>query len=215
MKSVISLVGLMAVLSGMLTGCSSVKIAALEKVGYEKRDIVVGRVKKAQTAQEDAQDQFKDALEAFSALVDVKGGALEKKYKELSKVYEKSESRAQSVRDRIDSVEVASNALFKEWKKEIGAYSSATLKQKSQKQLSETKKRYTQLMDAMEKAEGRMDPVLVVLKDQVMFLKHNLNAKAIASLKAELGQIETDVSALVKDLDAAIKEADAFIKGME
>ena len=215
MSRFICSLGLGAVLLGLFTGCSSVKIAALEKMGYEKRDIVVGRVKKAQVAQEDAQEQFKDALEAFSALVDVKGGALEKKYNELSKVYDKSASRAQAVRDRIDSVEAASNALFKEWKKEIGAYSSASLKRKSQDQLTETKKRYEQLMSAMEKAEGRMDPVLAVLKDQVMFLKHNLNAKAIASLKAELGQIETDVSALVRDLDAAIKEADTFIKGME
>jgi hypothetical protein len=33
------------------------------------------------------------------------------------------------------------------------------------------------------RSERGQDPVLVALKDNVLFLKHNLNAQAIASLK--------------------------------
>ena len=35
----------------------------------------------------------------------------------------------------------------------------------------------------MRLAESRIEPVLKSFRDQVLFLKHNLNAKAIASLR--------------------------------
>jgi len=50
------------------------------------------------------------------------------------------------------------------------------------------------------------------LRDQVLFLKHNLNARAIASLQTELTRIQTDVSRLIRDMVIAMQEADSFIQ---
>jgi hypothetical protein len=66
----------------------------------------------------------------------------------------------------------------------------------------------------MQRAEAKIEPVLAVFRDQVLFLKHNLNAQAIASLQQELVTVETDVAALVRDMEASIAEADAFLKTM-
>jgi hypothetical protein len=60
-----------------------------------------------------------------------------------------------------------------------------------------------------------MDPVLKRFNDQVLYLKHNLNAQAIASLQTTAAGIDTDVSALIKDMEASIAEADDFIKQMK
>ena len=70
-------------------------------------------------------------------------------------------------------------------------------------------------MTAMHRAEAKIEPVLTPLRDQVLFLKHNLNAQAIASLQSELGRVEGDVSALIREMEAAIREADAFIVRLE
>jgi hypothetical protein len=67
----------------------------------------------------------------------------------------------------------------------------------------------------MKSAESKIEPILVVFKDQVMFLKHNLNAQAIASLETELGSIKTDVSNLIAAMEKSINEANVFIKTME
>ena len=48
----------------------------------------------------------------------------------------------------------------------------------------------------------------------INYLKHNLNAHAIASLKQELVSVEGDISALIKDMETSIKEADSFISKM-
>ena len=59
-----------------------------------------------------------------------------------------------------------------------------------------------------------MDPVLTVFHDRVLFLKHNLNARAIAALGSETADLESDVAALIAEMERSIAEADAFIAEM-
>jgi hypothetical protein len=183
-------------------------------MGYHKRDLMVSDVEKARDAQQEAKEQFKSALERFTTVLNVKGGELQDKYDTLNAEYEKSEAKAQAVRDRIASVEDVSAALFKEWEAELQEYSSASLRQNSQKKLTQTRTQYAQLIKAMKRAETKMDPVLAKFKDQVLFLKHNLNAQAIASLKNELVSVEGNIASLIKEMETSIKEADSFIASM-
>ena len=195
-------------------GCQTVYYDAMEKLGYPKRDLMVSDVEKARDAQQEAKEQFKSALERFTKTLNIKGGELQEKYDILNTEYEKSDAKAQAVRDRIASVEDVSQALFEEWEAELKEYSSATLRQSSQKKLTQTRTQYAQLIKAMKRAETKMDPVLAKFKDQVLFLKHNLNAQAIASLKSELVSVEGNIASLIKEMETSIQEADSFIASM-
>ena len=143
----------------------------------------------------------RQALEQFTAATNFDGGDLEATYKRLNDAYEASVAKAEEVRSRITDIESVSEALFTEWKQEITQYSSAALKQSSQKKLNTTQTHYRQLITSMKQAESKIEPILTVFNDQVMFLKHNLNARAIASLKGELSTIKSDVSALVVSME--------------
>lgn len=205
----------LAVMGLSASSCQTAYYETMEKLGYHKRDLMVSDVKKARDAQQDAKDQFKSALDRFTKTLNIQGGELQDKYDVLNEEYQRSEQRAQAVRSRINSVEDVSEALFTEWEGELKQYTNASLRQKSQKQLTQTRSQYAQLIKAMKRAEAKMDPVLAKLKDHVLFLKHNLNAQAIASLKSELTTVEGNIDALIKDLNASIHEADAFIASME
>ena len=67
----------------------------------------------------------------------------------------------------------------------------------------------------MRRAEQSIAPVLAVLKDNVLYLKHNLNARAVGALKGELNQVDRNVQALIGAMEASIRESDAFIKGLK
>jgi len=198
----------------ILTGCQSMYYGAMEKVGYEKRDILVDRVDNAREAQQEAKEQFESALEQFVVMTNYSGGELEKQYKNLKSEYEDSKARADDVRDRIELVEHVSGALFEEWKMEISQYSSKDLKRASEKQMRDTKSSYTKLIGTMKKAEKKIEPVLKAFNDRVLFLKHNLNANAIASLRSQKKAVETDIKSLIADMNKSIDEADRFIKTM-
>jgi hypothetical protein len=60
-----------------------------------------------------------------------------------------------------------------------------------------------------------MDPVLATFHDQVLFLKHNLNARAIASLDTTNNTLQADISRLIADMEASIKESESFIKSLK
>lgn len=61
---------------------------------------------------------------------------------------------------------------------------------------------------------GAMEKFGFAFRDRVLYLKHNLNARAIASLRADRAKVEADIGALVADMNRSIREADAFIKDM-
>jgi hypothetical protein len=199
----------------LLPGCESAYYKTMETMGYHKRDIMVDRVSEARDAQEEAKEQFESALEKFSKVLGFKGGSLQEKYNQLKDEYEKSDAKAAAVRSRIAAVEDVAEDLFAEWQAELNQYTSSSLKQSSARKLRETQKKYAQLIGAMKRAEGKIDPVLSAFRDQVLYLKHNLNAQAIASLQSELTSIETDVARLIKEMETSIKEANAFISSME
>jgi hypothetical protein len=198
-----------------LAGCNwifdRVYYAGMEKFGREKRDILAKRVAAGREDQEKAKEQFQTTLEAFQALTGFDGGELEKVYNKLSKELERSEDRANKVRERINGIERVARDLFEEWNGEIEKMSSTDLRAKSRVLLKETEDRYQQLIGKMRQAESKMEPVLAAFRDQVLFLKHNLNARAIQSLGDTALQIDGEVAALVKDIEASIEEADAFV----
>ena len=198
-----------------LTSCSSAYYSAMEKVGIHKRDIMVDRVADAKESQEDAQQQFKSALEEMSALTNFEGGELEAQYNVIQEQYENSKEAAALVSSRIEKVEDVSEALFDEWEDEIGQISSANLSRQSSVKLKETQRRYQTLIKSMHKAESKMAPVLTALKDNSLFLKHNLNAKAVGALQGEMLSIKKDVSVLIKDMNVAIEQSQKFIDMLE
>ena len=195
-------------------GCQSTYYAVWEKLGKEKRHLFKSNVEKARNEQEEASEKFKDVLTRVKEIYGFKGGDLEKFYNNLKDDYESCENRAERVKERIEQVERIASDLFEEWQSEIDEMSNENLKTRSRKSLRDTKKRYARLRNAMIKSESKMAPVLQHLKDYVLFLKHNLNAKALGALEGEVSQIETEVEALIKDMKKSITEADVFIKSL-
>lgn len=199
----------------LVTGCQTAYFAAMEKVGYAKRDILSSRVKSARDAQEEAKKEVVSALDQFSKTVNFSGGELESQYRRMAGKLEDSEDAAKKVRARIADVQSVGDALFSEWRQELAQYSSAELRRRSEDQLRQTRARYDQMIGAMKQAESRLEPALRPMRDQVLFLKHNLNARALASLKGEVTRVDAEVGRLVDEINRATAEANRFVSELD
>lgn len=197
------------------TGCSSVYYSAMEKVGIPKREILVDRVGAAREAQQDAKVQFSSALAQFLAVTKVPASELQATYEKLDTEFKRSEAGAREVRDRIAAIDSVAQALFAEWQSELAQYKSPALRTQSERQLGTTKTRYAGLMRVMEQAAAGMNPVIDAFRDQVLFLKHNLNAQAVSALSGSTRDLQQDIARLIADMEKSIKEADAFIASMQ
>ncbi|WJG27777.1 DUF2959 domain-containing protein [Vibrio furnissii] len=198
-----------------LTGCQSAYYSAMEKVGVHKRDIMVDRVEAAQDSQKDAQQELTSALDALSAFTQFDGGELESAYERINDQYQHSEDAAADVRERIAAIEDVAEALFDEWQGELKLYTSSKLRRASEQKLNTTKASYQTMLKAMKRAEQKMTPVLNTLRDNTLFLKHNLNASAVGSLQGEFATLEQDIRTAITQMNAAIEESNQFLNQLK
>ena len=198
-----------------VTSCKSTYYSAYEKLGVYKRDLLKKRVVAARDAQQDAQKEFKDALTRLKEMTGFEGGELEKSYRQLQSEYDSAAARVQTVHKRVEAVQSVAGDLFVEWEKENQEISTPSLRDTSREQLSETRRRYGEMLAALKKAEATMDPVLQKFRDYVLALKHSLNAQAIAALKGEALNIQSEISRLLEDMNTSIARADEFVQGLQ
>jgi hypothetical protein len=196
-------------------GCSKAYYGAMEKMGIHKRDILVDRVENARDAQSEAQSQFKDALEQFGAVVKIESTDLKNEYEKLNAEYEASEKAAKNVSDRIDKVESVAEDLFAEWEEELTLYKNSAMRRSSAQKLQDTRKRYQEMLASMHRAEKSMTPVLRTFQDNVLFLKHNLNAQAIGSLRSEFSNLKVEIEGLINHMNDAIHTSNRFIEDLK
>ncbi len=203
------------VLGILAAGCQTMYQATMEKFfGVEKRQFLEDAVVAVRNDQKKAQEEFKDAMTQLKELYAFDGGHLEGMYNKLKKSYEDSENQATNVSNRIENMHRIAGAMFAEWQQETREYQNPTFAANSKRQLNETKQRYNKLVESVKNSEKAMVPVLRQLKDHVLYLKHNLNAQAIGSLKVEASNIQSQIQEVIQHMNASINEANAFIQAL-
>jgi hypothetical protein len=199
----------------LAAGCQTARTAyynAWEGMGYAKRERLADNVKAARTEQDEAKKQFASALEEFKSVTNYNGGELEPIYKKLKASYDECVSQAGDVNSKIASVKHVGDALFDEWQGEVGQIKDDdSLQKQSQVLLDKTKASYAEMTQRMDSAAATMQPVLTKFNNRVLFIKANLNAQAIASLKGTELDLGKDIDKLIKEMEASIAEADQFI----
>ena len=199
-----------------ITGCAnSVYYAGMEKVGFHKRDIMVSRVEKVQDLQKDAQEEFKSALEKFGTLVTIEDSDLKSAYEKFNNEYEDAREIADDLSVSIDKLENVSLSLFEEWENELDLYTSKKLKSQSSKKLQATISNYKAMMKSMRKSEKSMEPILSTFQDNVLTLKHSLNAQAIGALQGEFTSLKKEIKVLISQMNISIKESSQFIEKID
>ncbi|MFN0076115.1 MAG: DUF2959 domain-containing protein [Prosthecobacter sp.] len=201
-----------ATFSLTLSACSSIYYSAWEKLGYEKRDLLKSAVKAARGEQKEAGEEFQDALTQLQKLTGYHGGNLETAYNRFKGEYEDCEAQATAVRSQIREVDTVARDLFREWEREIREYQNPSLAADSRRKLADTRSRFEQLSSSLHAAESTMEPVLRQFRDQVLYLKHNLNAAAVGSLRGKADNIQGDIQRLLAQMNRSIAEADRFIQ---
>ncbi len=198
----------------LLGACSTVKYEALEQVGIYKRDILVDRVEDARDSQAETKEELVEAYDELNTLIGEDGGDLEKRYRALNRKVERSQDAVDELDNHLKAIDRVSGDLFDEWEAELDQYSSAALRRDQAEKLADSRRAFTALRARMQTARDRVDPVMAVLNDNVLYLKHSLNARALDALRGEATALEGKVDALIRDMQLAIDEADAFIGRM-
>ena len=194
--------------------CSSLYYGFWETFGQDKRDLLKSEIENSNDDQKDIKEEFSSTLERIKKEYNFDGGELERTYDYLSTRYEDAKKRQSKLQDRINKIKEIGSDLFKEWKKEALEIKNSKYRRSSLAKLSRTKTQFAKLRSHLEKTEKRLEAVMSKFKDQVLFLKHNLNAKALGSLKVEFKEIEKGINQLIENINSSQSTNNIFIEKM-
>ena len=194
------------------SGCSTVYYNFWETFGKEKRELLQSHVTEAKEGQEEVKEQFQSVLERIKHEYSFEGGSLEETYEKLQEDYEEAAAESSALSARVEKVSEIGEDLFEEWENEAQNLDNKRYKRDSLQKLRGTKKQFKKMLASMLAVEKNLDATLKQFHDQVIYLKHNLNAKALGSFKGEFQSIQDDMRKLVRQINQSSQEAEEFVQ---
>lgn len=213
MKTLWIPIALVLILSS--TGCNnSLGYDIQEAMGTPKRQVLLSRVQDTRDSMKETKKVFASAMLQFGSVYKESGSKLENKYVILKKEYDACNSKASSLRSQIANVKSIGQVLFQEWQKELDQFTNEQMRKLSEVKMQQTREKYVAMTDSMDRVSARMSPVMSSMSDQLLNIKHSLNALIVVSLEEELIQLRGQMDNLMAEIDASIENCNSFIGSM-
>lgn len=210
MKSKSLPIGVLTPVLLLLCSCTTIYYSVWEKLGKEKRDLLVSKL----SASREAQGELKEALETTSDRIQKEypfdGGKAGKAYDMLSADFKSVSARFEEVKRENDNVNAIARDLFREWEREAKGMADAELRSQSLQQLRVSKASFESLSNRMQRSIEKVTPLLKKLDDHRLYRKHMLNAKATRSLEKSLRGLDPEIESLKKDIEQSIRSVSEF-----
>lgn len=169
----------------------------------------------AEKSIQDVVEHVKGMLATYNSIVGGEAKNAQSDYKKLASDLKSSDKKIQNATKGLDSMNKQAEKFFGQWEKELDAYSSDSMREKSSKRLDTAKQRFEHLGQTLDEASKSFEPLMQNLNDQILFLGRDLSPDAIAELQdeaAELNQQAEDVFSNIETLMAKAKEDDAALQ---
>jgi tetratricopeptide (TPR) repeat protein len=190
-----------------LTGCGG----AYKASGQYKRDLLLDRIEKARQSHEQAKKQFEVVLANYSNIIDANAGDIRGEYNKLNRECKRARKITKDINRSVQDVQDVGKPLFRSWEDELSEYKNEDIRRTSEEQLEIARSNYLKLVHTMKSSESIISTVLTSLNDQVLFMSHNLNTKALSLFGKEVTSLKGKVDELVKHMQNAIKDAETFV----
>ena len=112
-------------------------------------------------------------------------------------------------------MENEAHRFFAKWMESLDEISSESLRERSQARLNETRVRYGEILAEGRGASAMFEPVMGGLRDQVIFLGHDLNPSAIASLKPDAEKLNAQAESLLSGIERTQSKISDYIASLK
>ncbi|HEX5137005.1 MAG TPA: DUF2959 family protein [Planctomycetota bacterium] len=195
-----------------LPACSFVNDLIKGKSGPADVDDLVAAVEKVNKELDASKASMLSAVQGLQSITapDFQGDAA-KAHKDLVKAVEASEDQADDLRNRIEEMQAAAAPVFDQWTKDLEAYSNPEMRQRSQARLAAARERYDAVVAAVDPLLVEYESINQSLRDHVLFLKHDMNPAAIATIQDDVRSVAKDAASLDGQFNNGRAAARAYI----
>jgi len=183
---------------------------AAAQAGVKQAENLVKKTEASAKAITEAREQIKTTLDGYNALIEGNVEDTKKAYGNLQKEMDRSDDRAEDVGKRIDEMNVEADKYFADWTRSLDGISSPDLRARSEERMKDARSRYDQILATTGKAGDMFASFIQNLRDQVTYLGHDLNPRALASLEGDATKLNTAAESFFGKIDSAIDEATSY-----
>lgn len=190
-------------------GCSAAYYAAMEQLGWEKRDILVNRIEVARDALRAAARRVTTAWQVVERASAAEAGPVAAR---LRTALADAHTDAAVAERRVAGVAAAGTRLFTSWAQEVADTRDAAQRTRGEEIYARAEERYGRMLAVMQEAVAAMPPVLAVLREQAAALEAAPGAATGAAVRAALAAAADELGVLQLATDRAAAEADAGVQ---
>jgi hypothetical protein len=189
--------------------------AGTQNEGHERADEHIEKIERASEEMKDVRKHLNEAFEAYHKTLREGTDERRSSYKDLVKALERCEEETKELRKRHREMDEQAEEYFKKWKNSVKDIKNADLERRSEERLEATRRRYREVSMRWKTMGEDYEPVLAELRDQVVYLGHDLNEDAVLSLKEDAAELEELARALFRSMEGFGSTADEYIGGLE
>ena len=192
----------------LVAGCAS----SGAKESVQEVEGLASRIERVHETAERAKERARGAVDRLSSLVapDFDGDAVAA-YMDLVDAVELSERDAERLRGELEPMRKAAEQVFAQWEADLEAYSSPRIRQRSSERLAVTRQRFDAIVKSLTPALDSLDTFHAALRDQVLFLEHDLNREAAALVQPEAMRLAQDAGRIEATLDVCLATTQAYV----
>jgi hypothetical protein len=195
--------------AGILLGLSGLGLS--QGQGVKQTEKLLKQAGETVKAVSEGRAQVQKTLDTYNSLVQGKAEDPKKAYKNLQKEMERCDDRVADVQRKRDEMQVEADKYFGDWNSSLAGISDPGLRKQSEDRLSKARAQYDGILEATEAAGADFKPFMTSLKDQVVYLGHDLNPAALKSLAGTASKLNGDATALFGKIDGAVSKANSYI----
>lgn len=194
----------------LLTSCG---IFSSEAPRLATVDDLVSSVERVHTESELGQDAARQSVEILRALVThdygPHGDAV-RTYEAFLSSIEMAERRANIFAESVERMESAAGPVFEQWEADLHAFTSPSMRERSQARYEEAKARFDSVSTASEPTLMAFRQLLVGLRDHALFLGHDFNEVSIAAIADDFQQLTVAAEDVDDNFNETQRAAQAY-----
>jgi ATP-dependent exoDNAse (exonuclease V) beta subunit len=163
----------------------------------------------------ESRTQLQKTMVTYNSITEMTAKDLKSAYKDLNKDVADSEKKVAEGRPKVDEMNTEAASYFSAWKASAAAISDPGLRKRSEERLADAQVRFDKISAAGKDARQSFDTLMKDAKDQSTFLGHDLNAKAITSLKPDAAKFNGRANTVFAKVDGVTKMFDEYITSMK
>ena len=170
-------------------------------------DKLIDRAGDMVSAMRAARLQIGTTVDDYNTIIDGKAEENRAAYKQLQKSLKKSEKSAAAVGEQAEKMDLAASEYFASWEASLSEFTSDEMRARSEERMKETRQRYDGILQAGREAGDAFRPFVTLLKDQIVFLGHDLNPAAIEDLQDEAEKLNSQAEEVFSKVDETYRSA--------